>query len=255
MTPMIMVAPNGARLKPEVHPGVPVTDDALIEAGRACHAAGAHALHAHLRDGHGDHLLDAARYQRLLSEFGAQVPGLKIQVTSEAAGLYSSDAQIQLLRQLQAPWVSLAVREITRQQAMPTLMSFFSHLSIDLEIQFILYDPSDLHLLWRMQSEGVLGDRPLDLLYVLGRYTEQRESTPAMLDPFLAAVGQADGAQRPRSQMVCAFGRGQIDCLRIAAAAGLDLRVGFENGIWRRDGSIARSNVDLIDNLHDALGA
>ena len=98
-----------------------------------------------------------------------------------------------------------------------------------------------------------MGDRPLDLLYVLGRYTEQRESTPAMLDPFLAAVGQADGAQRPRSQMVCAFGRGQIDCLRIAAAAGLDLRVGFENGVWRRDGGVAATNAELVSDLLDGL--
>ena len=253
MMPRIMVAPNGARLTPDVHPGVPITDEALIETGRACYAAGAQALHAHLRDGQGNHLLDADRYQRLVSEFATQVPGLKIQVTSEAAGIYSSDAQIQLLDQLRAPWVSIAVREIARQQAIPNLASFFARLSASLEIQFIVYDTADLHLLWQLQSEGVFGERALDVLYVLWGYTEHRESTPEMLDPFLAASGQAPVARTLRSQMVCAFGRAQIECLRVAAASGLDVRVGFENGVWRRDGTVGATNAELVSDLLDGL--
>ena len=91
------------------------------------------------------------------------------------------------------------------------------------------------------------------MLYVLGRYTEHRDSTPEMLDPFLAASGQAPVARTLRSQMVCAFGRAQIECLRVAAASGLDVRVGFENGVWRRDGTVGATNAELVSDLLDGL--
>lgn len=254
MTPMIMVAPNGARLMPETHAGVPITDASLIEEGRRCFAAGAQALHAHLRDAEGGHLLDATRYHALVSAFADQVPGLSIQVTSEAAGRYSSEDQIALLNRLHVPWVSLSIREISRDQSVSRLAQFFAALPETLQIQFILYDEADVVQLQALFSEGVLGQRPLDVLYVLGRYTEHRESSPEMLDPFLRAVMRCGLAPCIRSQMVCAFGRQQLDVLCAAAKAGLDLRVGFENGIWRRNGAVASGTAELVSELRDALG-
>ena len=55
--------------------------------------------------------------------------------------------------------------------------------------------------------------------------------------------------------MVCAFGIRQIDCLVHATTQGLNVRVGFENGIWLPDGSIANTNADLIRALKAALRA
>ncbi|MEK9606648.1 MAG: 3-keto-5-aminohexanoate cleavage protein, partial [Gammaproteobacteria bacterium] len=59
----------------------------------------------------------------------------------------------------------------------------------------------------------------------------------------------------PVREMICAFGRGQIPCLLRAASEGMDLRVGFENGVWLPDGEIAKDNATLVRALVDLLPA
>ena len=112
----IMVAPNGARRTTQDHPAIPVIDEDLIETAVACYDAGARGLHAHIRTQKQTHLLDVGRYETLISKLAERSPNLEVQVTSEAAGIYESDAQIDLLSRIRAPWVSVAIREILRAQ-------------------------------------------------------------------------------------------------------------------------------------------
>ena len=106
----IMVAPNGARRTTQDHPAIPVIDEDLIETAVACYDAGARGLHAHIRTQKQTHLLDVGRYETLISKLTERSPNLEVQVTSEAAGIYESDAQIDLLSRIRAPWVSVAIR-------------------------------------------------------------------------------------------------------------------------------------------------
>ena len=112
----IMVAPNGARKTAQDHPAVPVTDSELVETAVTCFDAGARGLHAHIRTTEHTHLLDVERYERLIEALANRMPDLEVQVTSEAAGIYESDAQIDLLSRIKVPWVSVAIREILRSQ-------------------------------------------------------------------------------------------------------------------------------------------
>ena len=56
-------------------------------------------------------------------------------------------------------------------------------------------------------------------------------------------------------EMICVFGRGQIPCLLRAASEGMDLRIGFENGVWLPDGEIAEGNAALVAALVGLLPA
>ena len=57
--PFLMVAPNGARRGKADHASLPLTLAETLATARACHAAGADALHLHVRDEAGAHSLDA----------------------------------------------------------------------------------------------------------------------------------------------------------------------------------------------------
>ena len=92
----------------------------------------------------------------------------------------------------------------------------------------------------------------LSILWVLGRYSTNGNSGSAKMNQVAAAL-QALGTDIPEQVMVCAFGLGQIPCLVEAAKCGWDCRVGFENGWWKQDGSIAKDNADLLRDLCDQL--
>ena len=251
----IMVAPNGARRTTQDHPAVPVTDQELMDTAVACFDAGARALHAHIRTSEQIHLLDAERYETLIQSLGERLPNLQVQVTSEAAGIYESDAQIDLLSRLKAPWVSVAIREILRSQEPHTLQPFFKQLLDKSRVQFILYDADDFQTLTSLVEREIIQTESLEVLYVLGRYSANQESTPDQLDPFLACRDRAPTHVKPIGEMICAFGRGQIPCLLRAASEGMDLRIGFENGVWLPNGEIAENNAALVTALVGLLPA
>jgi 3-keto-5-aminohexanoate cleavage enzyme len=252
---LIMAAPNGARKTAQDHPAIPVTDAELIETAVACFDAGARALHAHIRTTDQTHLLDVGRYESLIEALNKRLPNLEVQVTSEAAGIYESNAQIDLLSRIKAPWVSVAIREILRSQEPQALQPFFEQLLGKSRVQFILYDADDFQTLTSLVDQGVIHAESLEVLYVLGRYSANQESTPDQLDPFLAFRDQAPSQLKPAREMICAFGRGQIPCLLRAASEGIDLRIGFENGIWLPDGEIAEDNAALVRALVNLLPA
>lgn len=252
---MIMVAPNGARKTTQDHPAVPVTDSDLVETAAQCFDAGAQALHAHIRTTDQIHLLDVGRYESLIDSINKRLPKLEVQVTSEAAGIYESDAQIDLLSRMKAPWVSVAIREILRAQEPQTLQPFFKQLLNKSRVQFILYDADDFQTLASLVEQEIIQTNTLEVLYVLGRYSANQESTPDQLDPFLEFRDRAPTHVKPVREMICAFGRGQIPCLLRAASEGMDLRVGFENGVWLPDGEIAKDNATLVRALVDLLPA
>ncbi|MGB8624123.1 MAG: 3-keto-5-aminohexanoate cleavage protein [Paracoccaceae bacterium] len=245
--PSLMVAPNGARRSKADHPALPVTLPEIVETARACHAAGAGGLHLHLRDAEGRHLLDAGLYAEALAELGRAVPEMAVQITTEAVGMYAPEHQRQVALESGAALVSISIREITRDTEPADSARFFSRCAAaGISVQHILYDPGDIDLLCRTLPDDLLHVPDLQVIHVLGRYAADQDSRPDDLAPFLGVM-----ASRGLSTdwAACAFGRGETACLVHAHAMGGKCRVGFENSLWRADGSLARDNAQRVRDI------
>lgn len=48
---------------------------------------------------------------------------------------------------------------------------------------------------------------------------------------------------------LCAFGSNETDCLIEAIHRGGKARIGFENSLWNRDGSVAADNAERVREL------
>ncbi len=249
---LVMVAPNGARRGKQEHPALPVTAEELARDAAACAAAGATALHMHVRDEDGHHSLDAelcrAWIDRLREETGA---GLLLQITTEAVGRYSPAEQMALVRALQPEAVSIALRELFGEQGEPSgeTRDFLAWL-VDRGIspQYILYSPQEVRRFHELRARGVIPQQRPFVLFVLGRYLGAGEAvSPASLCAFLAAHDAAC------PWAVCAFGREETACLLAAAAMGGHVRVGFENSLWHGDGRLARDNAERVAAIVDGL--
>ncbi|QFT60743.1 3-keto-5-aminohexanoate cleavage enzyme (plasmid) [Sulfitobacter sp. THAF37] len=244
--PFIMVAPNGARRDRADHPAVPVTMDQIAATAVACAAAGADALHLHVRDDAGQHSLDAGRYLETLAEVAAKAPDLRLQITTEAGGTFDVAAQLACLAAVKPGWASISVREIARD---PTLAARVYGTCADngTEVQHILYDTDDIAQLKRWQADGTVRAGQDAVLFVLGRYTPGQVSTSDDLRPFRDALPEAT------DWMVCAFGPQEHDCLLAAARAGGALRVGFENSLTDHCNRPHRDNAASVAALRSLL--
>lgn len=249
--PQIMVAPNGARRGRDDHRALPITITEIVETAVECHAAGAGAIHAHVRDAGGKHVLDAGLYSELLVELSRAVPDMVVQITTEAVGIYSADAQRQLVRDVMPRFVSIALKEIIDGTDEQTVANFFAWASeAQIGVQHILYAPEELEKFIDFVARGIIPAADLEALFVLGRYSKGQQSDPRDIDPFLQVRGEAMDSL---PFAVCAFGQQETDCLVYAAGKGGKTRIGFENSLYNRDGSLADSNAQRVRELVSAL--
>ncbi len=237
--PYVLVAPNGARLDRSDHPQLPVSLDQIADVARTCFDAGARGLHLHVRDDQGRHSLDAGRYRAAIAAVHSVVPDLDVQISTEAAGVFDVEAQLDCLREVQPTWASISVREIAR---IPQLAERVYGLCKEqgTRVQHILYDAEDAKLLEHWKANKIVRTGQVDRLLVLGRYATGQVSAPEDIDLF-----PLDAAP----WMVCAFGSQEHICLQEAALRGGDVRVGFENSLTDPNGRHWGDNAESVAAL------
>lgn len=242
----LMVAPTGARRTRRDHPRLPVSIAEIIADAIDCRAAGADAIHLHVRDTSGDHTLNAGLYREALAELNGALPGFAVQLSTEAGGRFEVSTQAASVEALRPDWISISIREMARDPARAARLYAFTA-DIGCRVQHILYDTADIELLRRWQEDGTIASGSLEVIHVLGRYDGSLRSDPhdvsARLEPL-------QGAAR---QMLCAFGPEEHACLLAAARFDADLRVGFENSLWAPDGSVWRNNAASVAALRARL--
>jgi len=240
---IITVAPNGAYKQASDHAALPLTPGALAHEARRCRDLGTAMLHLHIRDAEGRHSLDVEGYREALRMVRAAVGDtLVLQVTSEAARIYRPAEQIAMVKALRPEAVSVALRELDQPEiGKAGLADFFGWLAREhVMTQVILYDVTDLRRWQALRAAGVLPDAPWFLLFVLGRYSATQTSSPRDLLPFLQAHSG------PEPWAVCAFGAAEHTCVTTSACLGGHVRVGFENNLRLKDGSLAPHNGALV---------
>lgn len=245
--PAVMVAPNGARLTKADHPNLPVTIEELIATAKDCAAAGADGIHAHMRDDSQRHTLDAGLYTEFLREMDLALPEFYVQITSEAVGQYTPAEQRRLVEALRPKAVSIALREILAGQDKSVTQEFFAGCAdAGVGVQHILYDAVDIEHFSQMIASGVIPERNLKALLVIGRY-----EGPAMVTP--ERVTELAGLLRKNlpgaDWAVCAFGKEETACLLQARALGGKVRIGFENNRLNPDGTVAATNAERVANF------
>ena len=245
--PIIALAPNGAHRQKEEHPALPLSPEEIVLTAIDAMQAGASLLHLHVRDENGQHTLDASTYLRTIDSIRTHTGDrLIIQITSEAAGMYTPAQQIDCIQAVKPESASIALRELVPEPSyLPAAQSLF-HWCAEQQCraQFILYSEADLQAYLEYRESGVIPSAPHSLLFVLGHYARDEGSRPEDLSPFLQYI---DAIEIP--WMVCAFGSQEQAVLLEAARRKGHMRTGFENNLLTPDGAPARDNIEQIERL------
>ncbi|MGJ8624777.1 MAG: 3-keto-5-aminohexanoate cleavage protein [Yoonia sp.] len=256
MTPLprLMVAPNGARRGKADHARLPVTDAEVVAAVVASAAAGADGAHVHIRDEDGKHQIDAGHYRALVDQLRDAVPDMYLQVTSESADRYSGAEQRLMMRELVPQHVSVGMREMVRQPSdWPEAQDFYEWAQdAKVDVQHILYSPQEVRTFWESVDAGRIPGTHHLIQLVQGTYANGAKGKAALAD-YLAEMSA--GAGQTYDWMLCAFGAEETDSLVDAALAGGKARVGFENSLWNKDGSLAADNAMRVREVDAAIRA
>ncbi len=250
--PKIMVAPNGARKLKKDHINIPITIPEIVSEAKLCFENGAEAIHAHVRDIKGKHVLDSGLYKELIKELATHIPNLPIQITTEAIGVFSPQEQRRVVELVKPEGASVALVEMMPDIKDAALASQFYNWAFesDVQIQHILYSPQHLLQLAEALRMSLIPRDNLQVLFVLGRYSSDFQSKPEDLDAFLK---EHNNYIMDSEWAVCAFGKLETECLIKAISLGGKARIGFENNFYNKDGSLAKNNAERVLELRNHI--
>ena len=249
--PRVMVAPNGARRTKADHPALPVTITEIVDDAKACFEAGAEGLHAHVRNKHGAHSLDAGRYRELLERMKREVPEMAVQITTEGANIYAPSVQRDLLERLCPAAASVSIREMLSDgNRTAARRAYHGAEEAGIAIQHIAYDERDIASLKLAIEDGTIPSCRLQLLLVMGTYDKQQPARLKNLAPLLRLVA---GMLPKADYAVCAFGPEETSILGTVLTRGGKIRVGFENNLHSQDGRLAQNNAARVAEVLAAL--
>ncbi len=246
--PKLMVAPNGARKVKKDHPAVPLTISEIVTTAKSCNKVGAGAIHLHVRDKEGQHVLDVGLYKEALNELEHQVPNMHIQVTTEAVGKYSPTDMRKLAYDVTPPGASIGTSELipSRKPEEEDIKLYKYLTEAGTKIQHILYKPEDIDLLIELLNKAEIPINDAWCLFVIGHYSG-RISYPENILPFIKKMKEHN---INLDWAICAFRKEEMDCLEKAISLGGKLRVGFENSLFMPNGEIAPDNHTKVDTIN-----
>ena len=247
---IIMVAPNGARKTHKDHPALPVSIEETVNEAVDCFKAGATVLHAHVRGKAEEHVLDSGLYRELLDELHRCTPDMLIQITTEAVGIYTPEQQVNCVKSVLPEMASVALKEMTSDFTDLNFARNFYHWAADagVHIQHIVYSAEELQQFLQLKKDAVIPQQHCCVLFVLGRYAVDFQSSPDDLTPFLGS------SLDELTWFTCAFGRQEQSCVVAGIKQGGHARIGFENNLNLPDGSLAPSTAAMVTDLVTALG-
>lgn len=228
----LTAAINGASA-PGTHPGLPVTPDELAAAARSALAAGADAIHLHVRDASGAESLAGGDVAAVLAAVRTTCQETPIGVSTGAWAVPDPAARL---------------RAIESWQVLPDFASVNFHEARAFEVaELLLSRGVGVEAgLWHLAAADLLvasGLAPRCLRMLIEPMQPDVESALANAAAIAAAL---DRARVDSARLLHGTGPTTWPLLRAAAARGLAMRVGLEDVFELPDGAIAPDNAALV---------
>ena len=249
--PKLMVAPNGSKRMKIDHESIPITIGEICSTAKACYNSGAEAIHFHVRNNDGLHVLDSGLYKEALAELNLIVPKMHLQITTEAIGIYSPEHMRNLIYNVDTPGISIGIKEMI-PSGNPTDedIKVYNYLvEKKTKIQHICYFPEELEILSKLIKVAELPNENTWCMFTIGHYTG-RKSDPNLIPMFLDSKkkNQING-----DWAICAFSVEEKECIKKAISLNGNIRVGFENSINMFDGSVALNNESKVKEVFEYI--
>ncbi len=229
---MIKAALNGGRTRAE-HPGVPITPEEIAAAAKESVAAGAEAIHFHVRAANGLESLDPGDVARALAAVRSAVPGTPVGVSTGAWILQKA----QLRQETISRWTVLPDFASVNFKEDGAVALAELLLSRGVAVEAGLSDVSGAQV---FVTSG-LASRCLRML------VEPFESSaPAALKTLEQIELMLDGAAVKLPCILHGLNQTAWDLIDAAAARGYGTRVGLEDILTLPDGTPAPGNGALV---------
>jgi len=226
---LVKAAINGSRT-PKEHPSIPVTPQQQAVESAAAVAAGAGAIHVHVRGTDGRESISPDDSARALEAIRAACPGVPVGVSTGAWIVRDVGRRFELIQawDVLPDFASVNVHEDGAIRLMRLLIG--KGIGVEAGV-------------WNAPAVKALSDSGLagQCLRILIEPGEKRDDARINLEKIEAALGLTSV---PR--LLHGLNGSAWDMITLAARQGYDMRIGFEDTLWLPDGTRAPTNAALV---------
>lgn len=236
---LIQAAINGARTRSE-HPRIPLTPEEQAREARDAVAAGAGAIHVHVRDASGAESLEPDDVAATLEAIRGACPGVPVGISTGAWIVPAVERRLALIRAWSTlpDYASVNVHEDGAADVIRLL------LERGIGVEAGVWDARGAHALER----SGLADDCLRILLEPGE-----EHGGDAVRPNLERIERALPGSGP-SRLLHGAGPSAWPLVQLAAQRGYDTRIGFEDTLVLPDGTRAEGNAALVRAARRLLG-
>lgn len=251
---VITVAPTGPLTTREQHPGVPLSPVEIAEAVAEAAEAGAAIAHVHARDENGQPTADPAVYGEIAAEIRSRCE-IVVQASTGVGLTVPWEKRLEIITSDEV--------DVTMATLNPASMTFGTGTfhnppefveklaeamhERDIHPELEVYDFGHVSLCLELVKRGLIR-RPLQFSFVMG-VRGGMPGDPGLL-PQLASMLPEDATWQ-----AIGIGRAQQPLTLAALAMGGNLRVGFEDNVYRERGVLAESNAEFVRRAADLVHA
>jgi uncharacterized protein (DUF849 family) len=233
---MVQAALNGPRTRAE-HPAIPVTPAEQATEARASVAAGAGAIHVHVRDDHGNESLAEADVNATLEAIRLACPDIPIGIGTGAWIIPDLRRRLSVIRSwtMLPDFASVNLHEAGATQVIELLME--RGVGVEAGI-------------WNAPAAGSLvasgfANHCLRILLEPAEASCSARMNLLQIEATLVGVS-------PR-RLLHGLGHCAWHLVELAAKRGYDTRIGFEDTLRLPDGSPASGNAELVRTARDIM--
>ncbi len=250
---IVTAAVTGSRPTKEMNPAVPYTPEEIAQSAIECYQAGAAVAHIHVRDpetGKPDFRIEL--FQEVMDRIRSKCDML-VNLTTSAlflAGPNLIEKRLQPVA-LQPELCSLDLGSINFPDAVFLNPPEWGRAAVErmrghgVKPEIEVFDVGHIHQAMGLVEEGLIDDPPCFQLCMGVRWGI--EATPENLLFMKSKLP-------PNARWsVLGVGRAQKQMIALGILLGGNVRVGFEDNIYLRDGILAKSNAQLVNMAVDLI--
>ena len=254
---IITVATTGAWPKKENNPNVPLQPDEIAEEIYQCWKLGASVAHVHVRDEEGNDSMKVETFKKVLNLLKGNHPDCDIVVNLTAAGGIANTeedrmAPFKTLKPEMASfdcgtmnWMYMGVFE-NNPKFLEKMGHAMQEAGVKPEIE--VFDPSMINDAAYYLKKGIL-KAPLHFQFCMGC----AGGIPATIENLVYMRNTLEKTVPGSTWSAFGVGRGAMEIMYSAVAAGGHIRVGMEDNVMYAKGQMAESNMHLIDRARRVI--
>lgn len=237
---IVQSAITGAFFTRNANPNQPVTTEEILASARQCAAAGASAIHLHVRDDRGYNVLSVDRFRAVVEPLRAEFPGISVDGCYVCA-LPGEWQEMQraldagILDAVPINTTAVFTGDSLFAKPVPILLEK-TRLVLEAGAKPIVavYTDGDVNNAERyLFSSGLLATGQAWCVLPALPGCSPMESPRQMVDGLLRMTSLIRDVDPEARIIVCAAGRASSYLVTVAAVLGLHIRVGMEDTVWR----------------------